>query len=293
MLTPYDPFKHVQVASEPPSIAKVGDTGAVPLMTYSRFMDLPKDIRFMVYEYLLYRRIRPMAYPDQGIAYEVITIDPAIAQASRQLRDEARVATRQQRLGGPLVLYMMNAFSFVGDLSRTLSKAYVSDQRRILRQGIDAPAFERASVAESSLTIPTIMLSRVFRNAARNRNFQGYQTFDLERSKSPIRDFFEFATVKLRHSTHVECRFLVYGGRWNSVTFENHRARSLHNNIDWRGEIQCNVVLVADCQATQESLSRTKLPLADHSPMELATFEEREYMRTMISRWMSKDCPIL
>jgi hypothetical protein len=94
MLTKNHLFLHAGIASEPPTIASLSGTGVLPLMMFLRFMGRPKDVRFMVYECLLERRIKPMTYPDQGIAYEVITTDPAIAQMSHQLRDKVQVATR-------------------------------------------------------------------------------------------------------------------------------------------------------------------------------------------------------
>jgi hypothetical protein len=90
MLTKNHLFLHAGIASEPPTIASLSGTGVVPLMMFLCFIGLPKEVRFMVYECLLERRIKPMTYPDQGIAYEVITIDPTIAQASHQLRTRYR-----------------------------------------------------------------------------------------------------------------------------------------------------------------------------------------------------------
>ena len=141
-------------------------------------------------------------------------------------------------------------------------------------------------MANANLTVPTEMLLRVFRHAARNRNFQDHRTFDLGRSRPLIRNFFEFAAVKLRYSTRVEYRFLVYGHMLNNITFENHRTNYVHEDIGWRGETQCKVVLVSDCQATQDSLPGTKLPQAGgRPPMELARPDERAYMRATLSVW--------
>jgi hypothetical protein len=150
-----------------------------------------------------------------------------------------------------------------------------------------SPVFECAGVASSSLTVPTTTILNIFRYAASNRNLQGYQTFGRGRSRSLIRYYVEFALVKLRHNTHVECRILVYGGRFSNIESEDHRADYVYEDINWQGEIQCNVVLISDCQATQEFLSRTTPPQAgSRPPMELATFIQRANMRSILSQWL-------
>jgi hypothetical protein len=56
---------------------------------FPRFLHVPKDIPFVIYDDLLDRCIELIAFPDPGVAYEVLTLDPAIVQASRQFREKA------------------------------------------------------------------------------------------------------------------------------------------------------------------------------------------------------------
>lgn len=282
MFTSEDLSTHARIAREPSGVAKEHDPDATPLATFLRFMDLPKDIRFLIYEHLLNRRIKPLSFPEMGIAYEVVTIDPAVAQASRQLRDEARVATRQQRLGGPLVIYVIKSFNHVGDISRTLSMAYDSDQQHILQERINAAAFEHADVSDSVLKSPIRLLHQSFFYSRTRKYF-----FGRERKRGMLltRSYFEFAVRKLRHNAHVEYRFLIGANNLALMSSGSDRAEPMNKAVSRQGNTRCNFVLVPDSHATQDSLSQIELsPAGDCVPTELATPLELAYMRTMISQ---------
>ena len=282
MFTSEDTSTHARITREPSGVAKEHDPDAMPLATFLRFMDLPKDIRFLIYEHLLNRRIKPISFPEVGIAYEVVTIDPAVAQASRQLRDEARVATRQQRLGEPLVIYIIESFEHVGNISRTLSMAYDSDQQHILQERIDAAAFEHADVSDSVLEGPIRLLHQFFFYASTGRYF-----FGRERKRAMLftRSYFEFAVRKLRHNAHVEYRFLIRANNLTRMNSGKDRAERMNTAISRQGNTRCNFVLVPDSHATQDSLSQIELsPAGDCVPTELATPKELAYMRTMMSQ---------
>jgi hypothetical protein len=81
--------RRARTAPEPPSVAKARDADALPHATFPRFLHVPKDIPFVIYDDLLDRCIELIAFPDPGVAYEVVTLDPAIVQASRQFREKA------------------------------------------------------------------------------------------------------------------------------------------------------------------------------------------------------------
>lgn len=282
MFTSEDLSTHARIAREPSGVAKEHDPDATPLATFLRFMDLPKDIRFLIYEHLLNRRIKPLSFPEMGIAYEVVTIDPAVAQASRQLRDEARVATRQQRLGGPLVIYVIKSFNHVGDISRTLSMAYDSDQQHILQERINAAAFEHADVSDSVSKSPIRLLHQFFFYSRTRKYF-----FGRERKRGMLltRSYFEFAVRKLRHNAHVEYRFLIGANNLALMSSGSDRAEPMNKAVSRQGNTRCNFVLVPDSHATQDSLSQIELsPAGDCVPTELATPKELAYMRTMISQ---------
>jgi hypothetical protein len=232
MFTSEDLSTHARIAREPSGVAKEHDPDATPLATFLRFMDLPKDIRFLVYEHLLNRRIKPLSFPEMGIAYEVVTIDPAVAQASRQLRDEARVATRQQRLGGPLVIYVIKSFNHVGDISRTLSMAYDSDQQHILQERINAAAFEHADVSDSVLKSPIRLLHQFFFYSRTRKYF-----FGRERKRGMLltRSYFEFAVRKLRHNAHVEYRFLIGANNLALMSSGSDRAEPMNKAVSRQG----------------------------------------------------------
>ncbi|KAI4918244.1 hypothetical protein J4E90_002627 [Alternaria incomplexa] len=285
MFTSEDLSTHARIPREPSGVAKERDPDAIPLATFLRFMDLPKDIRFLIYEHLLNRRIKPLSFPDKGVAYEVVTIDPAVAQASRQLRDEARVATRHQRLGGPLVIYMIKSFEHVGDVSRTLSMAYDSDQQHISRQRIDAAAFEHADVSDSVSESPIRLLHNIFFYAITGKYFFGRPPSERKRAILLTRSYFEFVVRKLRHNAHVEYRFLIRANNLTRMNSGKDRAEPMNTAISRQGNTRCDFVLVPDSHATQASLSQIELsPAGDCVPTELATPKELAYMRTMISQ---------
>jgi hypothetical protein len=80
-------------------------SAAAASSTTFRFLDLPKDIRFLIYDYFVVQRIHSLHTVKSVPAYKLIALDPAITQISRQVYDEAKAATRTQRLSEPLTMY--------------------------------------------------------------------------------------------------------------------------------------------------------------------------------------------
>lgn len=240
-----------------------------------RFLALPIDIRYMIYELLpTETHIQPMTDMDIGFAYEVIRLEPAIKLVSRQVHNEAVIATRCRSLEGRLVVHVCNVLGapYHCELFETLNQAYIFDQHHLKRLGIDEPVPITTALDPQALLPSTRQLLKTLSWGNKDR-------IDMDKSERLIYQYLEYATNKLRRDPRVELRILVCSRGFEALTPQINP-----NPSPITGKrLHINIVVVADSEST-----RTNIVLQEqqHAPRgynhsRMASTVELNYMRNL------------
>lgn len=247
-----------------------------------RFMDLPKEIRFMIYAYLMKQVICPVTVPDLGVAFEADIMDPACTQVSRQFREEAHIAT-QFTPRNKSTLYFVQSHQHIRTFVDIISMAHGFDQR-----------LRRKYLTNSKNTTSTRKIPRRIINVASNKllellclyKYQSRLSIDLHKTETVVRHFLEQTILKLRQNSQFEYRILIPGRDYAFKAFIKDSIdvatviKQLHERFQW------SATVVFQDEGTQMATHRKQRPEAqERLQQDLASPEEVAYLMVKRQRW--------
>jgi hypothetical protein len=151
-------------------------------------------------------------------AYKHIALDLTITQISRQVYDEAKAATRTQRLSEPLTIYSTSDSIMVEEFRQLAITAHGFDQyQQAKTNGI-------AEMETDNMNIPSWIITTCSKNLLRslyaildNGAIRSVSEDEDEKMKARMRVYIPFAILKLRRAPAMHCRILIsrYGGKKN------------------------------------------------------------------------------
>ncbi|OAL51417.1 hypothetical protein IQ07DRAFT_599372 [Pyrenochaeta sp. DS3sAY3a] len=232
-----------------------------------RFMDLPTELRFMVYEHLTKQIICPLTVPDRGVAVQATVMDPNCTRVSRQFRKEADAAIPPvfskgktivylARYDGPNSQHILNAIDIArGYDNYLLPKHQASSENACLAPPVPQLAITAGLTAFGKLDL-----------------FSQWGV-DVAKSKRFIRDFLQQSVLKLRQNPQVLFEFRV-------LIAKDLTSAELNNVIWYRldnrsPKPELCITTVYQDEETQAAAHGNLV----EGPQELATPEEVAYMK--------------
>jgi hypothetical protein len=251
-------------------------------------MAIPKKLRFMVYDYFIIPRIRPITMGGYGLAYNDPVPDPAITALSHEIRDEVREATDPKRQNEPVVVYIMNHNVDMNAIREILIMARGLDLHELRKKTVDsdqgAPAIA-PPVAKWALAAPNRKLSVALGHL--NARFDWRKKkIDIDKSKPLVETFLASAMLRLRQTPRMEYRYLILP-RKSIIDTMSFKAsifgEIVHRESLTTAHIQEKVTLVFEDAESKDSVSNRGscgILFSDSEvvPMRLATPEELVYM---------------
>lgn len=170
-----------------------------------RFMDLPKELRLMVYGYLTKQVICPLTVPDRGAAFRATVIYPNCVRVCRQIREEMEAVSNSSKNKAIVYFTRFDVLS-IGNIVEIIDMVQGFDKHRLqkhqagLKNAHVAPPVPQWGIDASLNKFQLLEL--------RWRNHWG---IDMAKSRRILQPFLQQSVLRLRRNPHAEFRVLITG----------------------------------------------------------------------------------